>query len=326
MKNDNLSSRRAFAVGGFGTLSLVLAARAHDSVQSQEPYRPHVEPDAGTPLASTLPLGDAYTFLVAGLDTRNLEDGVNTDVIMISRVDTVTGVVRTMSLYRDLAVQYPDGGFAKINQAYMHWKQENKHDWNDNAPYFQSVVERNFNLKIDGVVTTNLHRFAEVIDAVGGVTVWNPTDLYDATYPLDDYGTEEIFFPLGWVYLNGADALKYCRTRHQDGDEGRVRRQQQVLHGVLNQLQSGDYVGRIPQIVESLRNAVLTNIPTEVQMQLIGLTATISPDAICWNSIRDWIEGGFVEGGDWVFEADWSQLPGLTREWLGVPPLDASKS
>lgn len=326
MKNDIFLSRRAFALSGIGALALA-AARRQDLARAQDgPYRPHVEPDAGVPEATALPVQDAYTFLVAGLDTRNVDDDVNTDVIMITRVDTATGVVRTMSLYRDLNVQYGDGGFAKINQAYMHWKNENKHDWNDNAPYFRNVVEQNFNLKIDGVVTTNLHRFSQVVDAVGGVTVWNPTDLYDATYPLDDYGTEEIYFPAGWVYLNGTDALKYCRTRHQDGDEGRVRRQQQVLHGMLYQLQSGDYVGQIPQLVESLRDAVLTDIPLEVQAQLMGVAATISPEAIYWNSIRDWIEGRFVEGGDWVFEADWTVLPALTREWLGVPPLDPSRS
>lgn len=317
-------TRRAFAANGIGLLATGLIASAQDGEQAEGPYQPHVEPDAGVPIPSDLEIQPAYTFLVAGLDTRNEQDDVNTDVIMISRVDVTNGEVRTMSLFRDLAVQYGDGGFAKVNQAYMHWKTDNKHDWNENAPYFQKTIEQNFNLKIDGVVTTNLHRFAEVVDAVGGVTVWNHYDLYDATYPLDDYGTEEIFFPEGWVHLDGTDALKYCRTRHQDGDEGRVARQQQVLHGVLYRLQSEENVGRIPEIVDSLKDAVLTDIPVAVQLQLMTLGATLSPDAVYWQSIRDWIVGAFNDGGDWVFEADWSELPGLTRDWLGVPPMDPS--
>ena len=61
----------------------------------------------------------------------------------------------------------------------------------------KETVTYNFGIEIDSVVLTTFDGFEAIIDAVGGVDVENPYDLYDAEYPTRDFGTMEIFFPAG---------------------------------------------------------------------------------------------------------------------------------
>lgn len=152
---------------------------------------------AGQLVPTDLEVRESYTFLVGGLDTRTVEEPENTDVIQIARVENANRRVRTVSLPRDLQVEIPGYGWDKINRAYDHASKANDHDWNAGAALFKEVIEYNFDLEIDAVVTTNLHTMPGVVDALGGVRVVNPYDLYDETYPTVDYGTKEIFYPEG---------------------------------------------------------------------------------------------------------------------------------
>ncbi len=93
---------------------------------------------------------------------------------------------------------------------------------------------------------TTFTGFETMIDAVGGLEVENPYDLYDGEFPTPDYGTKEIFFPAGTIHLNGYDALDYVRTRHQDSDDGRVMRQRLVLLSMLQKVTSDGYRDQLP--------------------------------------------------------------------------------
>lgn len=259
---------------------------------------------------------DEYTFLIGGLDTRTVEEPENTDVMMMSRVNLATGTVRTMSFPRDLLVEIPGVGYDKINRAYDYGSKANNHDWNAGVALMEQTFELNFGLTIDATATTNFQGMPAVVDALGGIDVVNPYDLYDADYPTEDYGVKEIFYPAGPQTLNGEQALEFSRTRHQDGDDGRVMRQQLVLTAMLEKAQDPSILSNLPELVEATRDAVTTNIPDDVRNQLIAAVPNIDAANVAWGTMTEYLWGDTTASGMWVYQGDWSVLPGYVQGWL----------
>ena len=109
------------------------------------------------------------------------------------------------------------------------------------------------NQQIDGVISVNLKGFVALIDALPGQGVWidvpNP-GLQDLPYPCPKpsdpnhkcgyYNSQEQLYPVnfdpGCQFLKGEDALAFARSRHQDDDYERSRRQQIFLQQVRKQI------------------------------------------------------------------------------------------
>jgi LCP family protein required for cell wall assembly len=235
---------------------------------------------------------------------------------MVSRVDLVNGTVRTMSFPRDLYLEIPGVGLDKINRAYDYGSKAANFDWNAGIALMDQMFEHNFGLQIDAVATTNFKGFAALVDALGGVEVNNPYDLYDGQFPTANYGYKEIFYPAGEQTLAGGQAMEFSRTRHQDGDDGRVMRQQLILTGLLEQAQEPEVLPQLPEIVENSQMAVLTNIPEEVQAQLIEAVPNIDPANVTWGTMTDYLWGDTTASGMWVYQGDWSVLPGYVQAFL----------
>lgn len=281
----------------------------------------HINPVAGQqedqqPVPVELPVQDIYTFAVAGLDTRTVQEDENTDVLMVSRVDLANGTVRTISFPRDLFLEIPGVGLDKINRAYDYGSKANNHDWNAGVALVAETLRQNFGIGIDGVATTNFTGIADVVNLLGGVDVNNPYDLYDGQFPTADYGYKEIFYPAGEQTLAGEQAMEFSRTRHQDGDDGRVMRQQLVLTGMLEAAQEPGNIERLPELVQQGETAVLTNIPEEVQAQLVAAVPTIDPSNVVWGTMTNYVWGDTTASGMWVYQADWSVLPGYVQAFL----------
>jgi anionic cell wall polymer biosynthesis LytR-Cps2A-Psr (LCP) family protein len=163
-----------------------------------------------------------------------------------------------------------------------------------------------------------------VVDAIGGVTVDNPYHVRDEEFPTIEYGTKTVEFPEGEQRLDGQQALDFCRTRKQDGDDGRIMRQHLTLAGLLTEVQQPGILEQLPELVEAGRKHVTTNIPLPVQSQLIAAVPDMSVDALTWERLAYELWGAYTESGEWIWEADWETLPAYVRGVLGVDPRDAS--
>lgn len=323
-------SRRAFAAAGAivaarGGLFKPQAALGQDAEPTKGPYSTPIPPPESIATPSALAVQDGYTFVVAGMDTRSAEEAENTDVIMLSRVEPIHQRVRTISIPRDLLCEIPGYGSHKINAAYDFGSKANNHDWNAGAALLRATIEWNFNFKVDGIVTTNLLKMPGVIDAIGGVTVINPNDVYDETYPTADYGTKEIFYPEGELRLNGEQALEFSRTRHMDGDNARILRQHLVLSACLAELQKPENLSRLPDIYEAGKEFVMTDIPADVQGHLVASVPDMNPDLVEWGTVVEFLWGETLADGGWNYMTDWSYLPAHVRGWLGVGYLDPNR-
>ena len=249
-----------------------------------------------------------YTFVVAGLDYREGFDEHNNDVLMVSRLNTELGTVRTVSIPRDLYVEIPGYGLNKITKAFHSGYYGSGETWEGGAQVLADTIATNFGLTIDGVATTTFVGFREIIEAVGGLEVVNP-------YQVEGFG-EYPSFPEGPQTLNGEAALTFVRTRTQDGDGGRNMRQQLVLVALLEELQKPEVVTELPELIDSVRDAVETNIPMELQAQFIAMLPTFDPANVEFTMIDDLLVGGIIDNGMWVYQADWSTLPGVVQGFL----------
>lgn len=288
-----LSRRRALQVGAGAALAALFA-----------------------PAAIAAQSGGEYTFIVAGLDYREGHDEHNSDVLMVSRVNAERGAVRTVAIPRDLYVEIPGYGYDKITRAFHHGYYGSGEDWSGGAQALTDTFVANFGLTIDGVATTTFTGFEQIIDALGGVTVDNPYALTDPKMRDPETGELGRTWPEGVQTLTGESALMFVRSRNMDGDDGRVMRQQLVLAAILDQLQQPEMVARVPALVDSLREAVETNIPADVRSSLVALLPAIDPASVSFAMVTDQLVGGTLDNGMWVYQADWATLPGYVQALL----------
>lgn len=254
---------------------------------------------------------EQYTFAVLGTDKRTAADPEHSDVMMVSRVNMATGTVRTLSIPRDLYVEIPGVGWDKINAAFSRAVGVNPPaSWDVGAAATVETIEHNFGLAIDGVAYTTMSDLPKVVDAVGGVTVNNPYEIKTVF---------SVTYPAGEITLDGKNAIQFCRERKADSDGGRVARQHLVLQGILAKLQDPAMLPRIPELITTLSEAVRTDIPADVQAKLTALIPELSSEDLAFTNIESELWPGHSPGGAWIYEGDWSTLPGYVQGWLDGP-------
>ncbi len=251
---------------------------------------------------------DRFTFIAAGIDARANYGDYNSDVLLIARVDSSVGELRAISIPRDLYVTIPDFGRDKINRAFDFGYKAAGMAWERGAALLTETVEAAFGIEVDGIATTPFEGFRRIVDIVGGIEVDNPYEVVgDDSHP---------FFPAGVQVLDGDAALAFVRTRSQDGDDGRVLRQQIVLAALLRRLQDPAIVGDLPALVTAARGVVETDIPVTTQLRLLELVPRLSAESVMFSTITEHLTGGVLDNGMWVYQADWTTLPGIVQDLL----------
>jgi anionic cell wall polymer biosynthesis LytR-Cps2A-Psr (LCP) family protein/TM2 domain-containing membrane protein YozV len=144
---------------------------------------------------------------------------------------------------------------------------------------------------IDGVVAVNLNGFVDLVNALpaqcptdaqrvalpstpkcyGGL--WLQTDsLQDDAYYDSQQNLIPVDFQPGCYYVDPEYSLAYARSRHQDSDYQRERRQQYVLQQVRRQL---DPIGLLPNLTNLLAVAQ-ANLYTSFSNQDMGYLAQVA--------------------------------------------------
>jgi LCP family protein required for cell wall assembly len=262
-----------------------------------------------TPTAPPIPAaGDAVTVLLLGSDIRPHETGpARTDAIMVARIDPQSKRVALLSLPRDLMVEVPGYGYTRINAASV-WGDVYGHEGGA-IELSRATVAHLLGIEIDYVVLIEFQGFIEAIDALGGVLVDVPTELYDSQFPTMDYGYKIAHFLPGKQLMDGDTALTYSRIRHPDSDFARMKRQQQVVIGFLRQLRQGgvhEQIEQLEEVTTVLRNYLRTTIPAERMLGLAWALRNVEPENIQTYSL----DASMVSFG--VGDDRWAQqaLPG----------------
>lgn len=256
------------------------------------------------------------TVLAAGLDSREVDQPENADVFIIARIDVPNSTVRAVSVPRDLYVDIPGFGYDKITRSYDFGSKANNREFKAGAQTMIDTVASNFGIEADAVVATTFTGFEEIINSVGGIDVENPYDVYDGEFPTVDYNYKEVYFPEGTIHLSGEDALDFCRTRHQDGDGGRVMRQHLVLLSMLNKVTSDEFRDQLPELVEQHRKTVRNNLGQSRRLALALAAPSFKAESITFTDLDSFVWGDTTAEGMWIYSGDWGQIPGYVQGFL----------
>ena len=187
------------------------------------------------------PSDGSVNLLVVGSDTRQgLRDGgfgdaagQRSDVIILVHLVPAARHAAVLSIPRDLYVPVAGtGGSAKINSAF-----------NRGPGQLVQTIQQSLNIPIHHYLLVNFDGFREVVDALGGVSMYFPRPVRD-----DNNGRNESGLQVprpGCRRLDGDQALALARSRYfqyQDTagrwhgdpgtDLGRIRRQQTMLRAL----------------------------------------------------------------------------------------------
>jgi LCP family protein required for cell wall assembly len=166
-----------------------------------------------------------------------------------------------LSLARDTWAQIPGHGYDKINHAYAFGGEQ----------LAIQTVQRLLGVPIDHYMTVNFKGFAKIVDALGGVDInAEKRMLYtDPTYDPDWPDGLVIDIQEGQQHMDGVTALKYARYRADDeGDTGRMRRQQQVAKAIMKTGATPSMLVRIPQLIPAVAAALETDLSVAEMVKL----------------------------------------------------------
>jgi LCP family protein required for cell wall assembly len=187
----------------------------------------------------------------------NSFDGLS-DTMLLLRFDPDTGKLIVLSIPRDTRTWVEDVGLTKLNEA---------NAYGGPALAATAISELLGDVPIDRYVRINVQGVEKLIDALGGVSVYVPQDM---RYQ-DDSQHLYINLQEGEQHLDGSQALQFLRFRYdENGDIGRVQRQQMFLRSLLEQALNPRTITRIPQILSVIQDNVDTNLSVEELVALAG--------------------------------------------------------
>lgn len=194
--------------------------------------------------------------LVLGVDERAGDVG-RSDTMFAVTVDTGSSEAALLSVPRDTRVKIPGHGWDKINHAYATGKEK----------LSQQAAEDLLGIPFDYYVVINFAAFGKIVDAVGGVDI----DVEKRMYYRDPYDDLVIDFRPGPQHMDGKSAIKYVRYRGEDGDIGRIERQQKFVKAMLEKVTNPSIITRVPSIIREVSAAVKTNMSTSEMLSMAKL-------------------------------------------------------
>ena len=237
-------------------------------------------------------------FLIVGMDSRagansemgagDTEDagGARSDTVMLVNIPANRKRVVAVSFPRDLAITpfqceawNPDTGeygpiydsdTKKWGPRYVYTETKLNSTFSFGGPKcLVKEIQKLSGLSINRFIAIDFVGFAKMVDALGGVEVCSTT-------PLKDYELGTVLAHSGRQRIDSKTALNYVRARNvsteNNGDYGRIKRQQLFLSSLLRSLISQDTfnsLNKLNNVVNTfIKNSYVDNVKTKDLVQL----------------------------------------------------------
>lgn len=284
------------------TVACLVAAGGLYWTYSQASALPRI--DVGKSLEAPSAPGEPLNILLVGIDDgmgldagdpilRGRSKSLNTDTIMILRVEPRTQQAAILSLNRDLWVNYAGGGEGRINTALALGGPEK----------LIETIKQDFGIPINHYAMVDFAGFEALVDAVGGVPIW-------FNFPSRDEATGLFQYEPGCRLLDAGQALAFARSRHFEisrnnmrswqedpsSDFGRVTRQQQFIKASLKRAVAKG--ARNPFVLRDFLEIAQKNVTLDTTFAIKDLVdlgsqfRTFDPDSLV--SFTPVSTGGFV--------------------------------
>ena len=259
-------------VGASGALAAGTLALKFDDLVIIEP--PLAEP--GNKVYHPMPPPACFkghkrmNILVLGIDYNHdpksilYTEGARSDSMMVVSLANDGSLLNVVSIPRDLYVPLSAyDGSDRINAAYSY----------GGVKKAKEAVSYLMGIPIHHHVIVKVYGAMKVIDAIGGVDLEVEKDMdYD-----DNWGGLHVHLKKGKQHLNGDQTVGYARFRKDntridmEGDVGRMRRQQQVIRGLVRTTKDPAMVMRFPAIAQAVKETLETDFSIDDMVALANL-------------------------------------------------------
>lgn len=264
----------AWSVGnGLGQLhrTLDLPGQAPSPGRSNTTSTP--DPDQGRPV----------NIMLLGSDSREQDDAGDgrSDTIMLLHLDANRQHAYLISFPRDMWVAIPGHGHAKINAAYAY----------GGTKLLASTLNELTGITIDHAAVIDFSGFADLTNAVGGVTINN-------SYAFESHHYD---YPKGKITLSGQRALWFVRERDAlpNGDFGRAANQRKVVKALAAKLANPQTLAnptKLSQVVAGLAKYVTVDKGLTDQA-ILGLARSMKTAASALVTLQAPVSGtGMIDG------------------------------
>ncbi|SEP84061.1 LCP family protein [Piscibacillus halophilus] len=205
---------------------------------------------------------DVINVLLLGEDLS--ENGSSrTDTIMIGQYDVKHNRAKLVSLMRDTYVEIPGHGYNKINSAFSMGGPE----------LLRQTIKENFDIDVNYYAIVNFKGFENIVDTVAPEGI-------EMNVQKRMIHTDIDLHP-GIQKLDGEQLLDYARFRSDhENDFGRVRRQQEVMSALKDEVLSFTSIMKLPRTVGTLQPYIDTNMDTGKILSIASEFFLETPDEI----------------------------------------------
>lgn len=200
---------------------------------------------------------NVFNIYISGIDTYGSISTVSrSDVNLILTVNMNTHKILMTETPRDAYVKIPDGGadqYDKLTHAGIYGVETS-----------EKTLENLYGITIDYYARLNFDSFLKLIDALGGVTVYN-SQAFTSLHGNYD-------FPVGNVTLDSDKALGFIRERYslEHGDYDRGNNQMKVIQAILNKMTSLKSVSNYSTIISNVQDSIQTDMKLDTVMKLVN--------------------------------------------------------
>ena len=147
------------------------------------------------------------------------------------------------------------------------------------ASALKQAVSQLLGVRVDYYALANLRGFADLVDALGGVTIHVKERLHDSvTRPAWGEPKPRIdVYPGRRYHFGGREALAYVRSRKDSDDYTRMARQRCFLSALTDQLDPLRVLRNFESLAQTVEHNVRTDVPLDRLPRLVKLATAVDP-------------------------------------------------
>lgn len=201
---------------------------------------------------------NVFNIYISGIDTSGAVSTVSrSDVNLILTVNMNTHKILMTTTPRDSYVRIPDGGadqYDKLTHAGIYGIETSV-----------KTLENLYDIPINYYARLNFTSFVKLINALGGVTVYND-QAFTSLHGNYNFGVGNINL------TSGEEALGFVRERYslEHGDYDRGNNQLKVIQAIIEKLTSFQSVSNYSDVISTLQDSIQTNMPLNTMMSLVN--------------------------------------------------------
>lgn len=205
---------------------------------------------------------ECFTVYISGIDVYgSISQTSRSDVNMLAVVNPTEGTILLVNTPRDYYVQFPGvtgDSYDKLT-----------HAGNYGVDTSMATLEELYGIDIDFYTRVNFTSLIEMVDALGGISVYSE---YSFT-TIEHAGLYKLTVEEGYNEFDGTDALIFARERLNvpGGDNQRGINQQEVIKAMIDKATSPAIITSANSLLGTVSDNVETNMTDEQMQSLIKL-------------------------------------------------------